>query len=246
MSRESKFHKLIEKQNTEEKEALWKRLESRIESEREFDNIESEGEVLVMSRSRTDTTRRNILIIVAAFMAVVLALCVTLFVLKPFNSNSAENGDNKNEIENPEDKRFCDFNDYYTEATNIKLKDYALNNNKELLYFDYYEETAYYADTQYILKETGEVICLFEEIYDSNYADINLYVTDDRTEVDITKPFDNHCIKDTVINSVKIKYNIEPEKSYAKFTYNGHRYYLSVEDAPEEGYILKLVETLLN
>ena len=71
-------------------------------------------------------------------------------------------------------------------------------------------------------------------------------MTDDRTEVDVTKPFDNYCIKDTVINSVKIKYNIEPEKSYAKFTYKGHRYYLSVEDAPEDGYILGLVETLLN
>ena len=160
MSRASKFHKLIEEQNPEEKKALWKRLESRIESEREFDNIESEGEVLVMSRSRTDTTRRNILIIVAAFMAVVLALCVTLFVVKPFNSNSAEDGDNKNEIEKPDDKRYCTVNDYSTEISKITIKQYAADNNLELLYFDYYEQSEYYADTQYVLSETQEVICL--------------------------------------------------------------------------------------
>ena len=45
MSRESKFHKLIEKQNTEEKEAFWKKLESRLESERDIDNVECGGEV---------------------------------------------------------------------------------------------------------------------------------------------------------------------------------------------------------
>ena len=244
MSRESKFHKLIEKQNTEEKEAFWKKLESRLESERDIDNVECGGEVLVMSKSRTNTTRRNLLIVVAVFMALALAICLTFFIVKPFDKTAGE--DSKNEIEKPDDKRYCTVNDYSTEISKITIKQYAADKNLELLYFDCYEESEYYADTQYILKETREVICLFEEIYDSNYADINLYVTDDRTEVDVTKPFDNYCIKDTVINSVKIKYNIEPEKSCAKFTYKGHRYYLSVEDAPEDGYILGLVETLLN
>lgn len=246
MSRASKFHKLIEEQNPEEKKALWKRLESRIESECEFDNIESEGEVLVMSRSRTDTTRRNILIIVAAFMAVVLALCVTLFVVKPFNSNSAEDGDNKNEIEKPDDKRYCTVNDYSTEISKITIKQYAADNNLELLYFDYYEQSEYYADTQYVLSETQEVICLQEEMYDMNYAHINLYVTDDRTELDILKSFDIYYSSTMEIGSVKIDYSINATISYARFTYKKHVYNLIVSDAPEEGYILKLVETLLN
>lgn len=201
MSRESKFHKLIEKQNTEEKEAFWKKLESRLESERDIDNVECGGEVLVMS---------------------------------------------KNEIEKPDDKRYCTVNDYSTEISKITIKQYAADKNLELLYFDYYEQSEYYADTQYVLSETQEVICLQEEMYDMNYAHINLYVTDDKTELDVLKSFENHYGSMTEINSVKISYGDNDGTSYAKFTFKKHVYYINVQDAPEDGYILGLLETLLN
>lgn len=244
MSRESKFHKLIEKQNTEEKEAFWKKLESRLESERDIDNVECGGEVLVMSKNRTNTTRRNLLIVVSVFMALALAICLTFCIVKPFDKTAGE--DSKNEIEKPDDKRYCTVNDYSTEISKITIKQYAADKNLELLYFDYYEQSEYYADTQYVLSETQEVICLQEEMYDMNYAHINLYVTDDKTELDVLKSFENHYGSMTEINSVKISYGDNDGTSYAKFTFKKHVYYINVQDAPEDGYILGLLETLLN
>lgn len=50
MSKERDFHRLIENQNREKKDAMWKKLESRLEDE--IDNVESCGEVLVLSKNR--------------------------------------------------------------------------------------------------------------------------------------------------------------------------------------------------
>ncbi len=246
MSRESKFHKLIEKQNAEEKEAFWKKLESRLESERDIDNIECDGEVLVMSKNRTNTTRRNLLIVVAVFMALALAICLTFFIVKPFNNGSAEN-DNKNEIENPEDKRFCTENDYRILVTDVTVKKYSAVNNLGLLYFDVYDEVDFYTTAEYRLNETQELVCLCEEFLSLDDTYVLLYITDDKTEIFDTKAI-NSVTNETEMNGVKVKYGKINEQYCASFDYKGNSYSLKVSDVPTDGnnYVLGLAETLLN
>ncbi len=250
MSRESKFHKLIEKQNTEEKEAFWKKLESRLESESDIDNIECDGEVLVMSKNRTNTTRRNLLIVVSVFMALALAICLTFFIVKPFDKTAEE--DSKNEIENPEDKKFCTENDYRILVTDVTVKKYSAVNNLGLLYFDVYDEVEFYTTAEYRLNKTQELVCLCEEFLSLDDTYILLYITDDKTEIFDTKTI-NSVSNETEIKGVKVRYGKVNEQYCASFDYKGNSYSLKVRDYPSDwensfgnNYVLGLVETLLN
>lgn len=232
MSKERDFHRLIENQNREKKDAMWKKLESRLEDE--IDNVESCGEVLVLSKNRNLSYVKYIAI--SCVVALFLGLTVFLIVNFGFKKDDGFIG-NAN--------RYCTVNDYYEIETLTTVKQYNIENGKNFLFFDFYDFTEYVSDTQFKLNETDEVICLHEEIVAAGGAIISLYITDNRTELDILDKFSTSCINNDVVSSIDVSWGSEFGLAYAKFEYANYNYYFSV-DVVEQDYILQLVELLLN
>lgn len=237
MSKDRNFHKLIEEQDKEKKNLVWRKIQNQIADGEDDLNIQNYGEVAALSKSNTKI--RLILISATVF----LALAVVIFLVIFFNYNQ----NNEDFIKNPNDEfRYCTVNDYYLEVTNENLKQYKEKNNLNLLYFDFYDVTEYFADTQYKLNDTNEVICLYEEIYDENFAFINLFITDNKTDLDAVKFIINASNKQTEINSVNINYGVDLNIICANFEYGGYKYYLSVDyEQSEEQYLLNLLTQLL-
>ncbi len=232
MSKERDFHRLIENQNREKKDAMWKKLESRLEEE--IDNVESCGEVLVLSKNRNLSYVKYIAI--SCVVALFLGLTVFLIVNFGFKKN---NGfiDNEN--------RYCTVNDYYEIETLTTVKQYNIENGKNFLFLDFYDFTEYVSDTQFKLNDTDEVICLHEEIVDADGAIISLYITDNRTDLDVLQSFTSICVEKIYVDSLEIKWGSDMGIASVKFEYGNYNYYFSV-DVVEQDYILQLVELLLN
>lgn len=232
MSKERDFHRLIENQNREKKDAMWKKLESRLENE--IDNVESCGEVLVLSKNRNLSYVKYIAI--SCFVALFLGLTVFLIVNFGFKKDDGFI-DNEN--------RYCTFNDYYKQETVTTIKQYNIENNTDLLFFNFYDFTEYYSCSQYKLNETDEVICLHEEIVAADGAIISLYITDNRTDLDVLQSFTSICVEKIYVDSLEIEWGSDIGIASAKFEYANYNYYFSV-DVVEQDYILQLVELLLN
>ena len=228
MSKEQDFHRLIEQQDTERKEELWKRIESQTE---EVDDVSNSCNTLAKTRKNV-INNKNLLIISSVFLLVAVLTLVTV-ILIPKN----------NEIDN---LRYCKDGDYYIIKSDITLKQYANQNNLDILYFDWYDEIDYFEEQQFKLNDTDEVICLQEEIIDINGIYLLFYVTDDKTELDLLSIFSDLCIETTTIGATEVKRSINSRDSYAMFAYNGYRYYLKAEEVIEQDYVLSLVNDLLN
>lgn len=239
MSQDKDFRKLIESQDEEQKELLWNKIQVRMSAEEDKVNTENDGGVLILSKSKDFINRKIILITSICLLIVaglILGLCLGL------NRNGLDDVID----DSPNENRYCVVGEYYSVNTVISIKQYALENNKDLLYFDIYDEIEYYDDIQYKLNDTNEVICLYEELYDTNFAFINVFITDNRTDLDAVQAVSEGCIQTTEINSVKVDWGAEFSFGYAKFEYNGYRYYLCVEYEQAEDYVLHLVQELLN
>ena len=139
MSKERDFHRYIENQNREEKDAMWKKLESRLEEE--SDNAENCGEVLVLSKNRSFSYVKYVAI--SCIVALFLGLTVFLIVNYGFKKN-----DGFIDTEN----RYCTFNDYYKQETVTTIKQYNIENNTDFLFFDFYDFTEYYSCSQFKMK----------------------------------------------------------------------------------------------
>lgn len=230
MSKERDFHRLIEEQNPEEKERVWKKIESRIESER--DNVEGGGEVIVLSKSKRYGLIRNVAICCLAALFFGVAVFLILRFTLPENDGFIA-----------DDRRYCTVNDYHKVDTDVTVKQYAFENGKNILYFDIYGVSEYYCDSRYLLNGTDEVICLLEEIVDEAGAYISFYVTDDRTDIDFLDSYSSNCYNQTSVNSVTVEWGSVNDASMAKFQYGGYCYYISVDVG--EDYVLQLVHALL-
>lgn len=229
MSKEYEFHKLIEQQNEDEKRAMWNKIN--LSSETAEEEVVSDGEVLIVANS---LKLKSILVILSCSFLFIIVLFLGLFF-----------GLKKKPLDNI---RYCDRSEYYIFDTEVTIKQYGESNKLNILYFDIYEESLYYSDKQYRLNTTDEVICLNEELLDSTNAFITFYVTDNRTEIDLLKAISEICNQESYINETKINWGYDDNVAiaYAKFEYNDFNYFLSVEEAISDDYILELVEHLLS
>lgn len=235
MSLEDDFHKLIENQDKETKQRLWKKIELDIKDKE--DAVETDGEVLVLSKGKNFFNKRNFLISLFVFLAFILALLLTInfTVWNPLGDKIIPDIGN----------RYCTINDYNSEEVTVNIGQYSAENNLNILHFNYeaYEPVV---DTHYKLKDTAEVVCIQEELIALQETYIIMFVTDNKTDIDVVQSVLSYCDKNEAVSSVSVKYGGGVSSSYANFEYNGYHYYLNVMDAPTENYILELIESLLN
>ena len=151
MSKERKFHELIEQQNREEKDAVWARLQQK-EAERE-----QEKPVSALPKARSFSWRKWVPIVASSLFAVVIGAFATWEFLSLKNTG---NEDNKG--------RYFTGQSYETVEVQYTLKEYAQEIGASLLYFDWYAEAEDLKNYAWQLKDTQEIICFQEEIIDIN------------------------------------------------------------------------------
>ena len=222
MSRERKFHELIEEQNREEKDAVWAKIQQRDEP------------ISVSPKARSFSWRKWTPILASSLAVVMIGGFATWGFLSWQNK---PNGDNKG--------RYFTSQSYETMGTQNTLKDYAQAIGKNLLYFDWYEETDYFKDKVWQLKDSLEIICFQEEIVDVNSGCIvYIYVMESDTEIEGFSR-DMETDKKTEIKEVQVEWRYFRFSANANFVYEDYKYYLRVDEPIDENYILDLVAELL-
>ena len=228
MSRERKFHELIEQQNREEKDAVWAKLQQK-EAERE-----EEKPVSTLPKARSFSWRKWTPILASSLIAVVIGGFATRGFL---SLNDGKNNDNKG--------RYFNSQSYEIVDTQRTIKDYAMETGENLLYFDWYAETDHLQDQVWQLKDTQEIICYNEEIIDVNTGcPVYLFVIQADIEIENFSA-DEETDKKSEVKEVQIDWSYTKFKSNAKFIYEDYSYYLRLEEPIDENHILDLVEELL-
>lgn len=227
MSKERKFHELIEQQNREEKDAVWAKIQQR-EMERQKE------ESPVSSKTQSFSWRKWAPIVASSLVVVVIGGFATWGFLSLKDGN---NNDNKG--------RYFTSQSYETVEVQYTLKEYAQEIGKNLLYFDWYAETDYLKDQVWKLNDTQEIICFQEEIIDINSGcRLYIYVTEADTKIeDFSR--DMETDEKSEIKKVQIDWRYSRFGTCANFVYEDYKYYLRVEEPIDENYILDLVEELL-
>lgn len=229
MSKEQKFHKLIEQQDIETKRALWERIEEQLNSEGDRE-IKSDGNAFIISQKK-----RLLAIRLAIVLTAVLALAAVISIILVVKLKSTA----------VDDIRFCNEGDYYWIDSELNIKQYSQQNGINLSYFDWYEEIEYFADKQFKLYGSDEVICLYEELFDVNDVYIKYYIIDNKIEMDILKSYADLCTQSSSVNSINVNWGQDLSEAYAFFEFKEHKYYLIIEDAAYNEYILELINYLI-
>ncbi len=225
---EEQFHQEIEAGNQEEKQAAWEKLKIRLGLE-DLGDLPSQGSVSARKK-RVLPWKRIAGICASAAAVVVVSVCAGVHFLQP-----AETGE-----------RFCTQEDYYFQAAEMSLQEYAQSIEKDLLYFDWYSVTEYYDAVVYYLKDGEEVICYREDFLSPNvFATVRLHVTDNKTKLDTLTSYEEFCAQEGIISETAILLGHSGAKSKAYWEYEGYRYYLEVSNVPDENYIVGLIEELL-
>lgn len=228
MKKEQEFHELIEQQDEQNKRILWNKIKTRIDNEIAVETQSSD--VLVMKKSKL-FGNRNVLVAVAIVLAVAIAATgILLWKLLP----------NKDSI------RYCQTGDYFVEESALTIQQYAQENNIKLLYFDCYDEWDYIGELHYKLNDSDEIVCIQEEIVDSEGVMLTFYVTDNLTDMDFLDSFVAVCRETKQIMSTTIYWHEGMQEANALFEYQGFNYYIKAEGDFAQGYILDLVQLLFD
>ena len=131
----------------------------------------------------------------------------------------------------------------------MTLKDYFVEYQVNVVYLDWYDVAGEYFNTAYKLKETEEIVCFHETLTDEYWNYVNLYVTDNKTEIDLLSNFNLTTEDKSIINDITVSYMINKDVSYSKFEYQNYRYFIEINfvytDLDYTEHTFNIVEQLL-
>lgn len=208
---DNKIHDLIEQGNAERKQESWEQIEGNLYFDGEEEPRHNGGGTLAVVRSK------KFIACACAVFAVLVAL-ILFFALY-------EHDDGNDEL------RFYSSDEYSATFTSVTLKEYAEQNGLDILYFDWYE-SGYFFDAVFTLKDSDEILCYREEIYDDElYNIIVLFVVEEDTELDFFEVIELVCSTAYESSSgVTVMWGGDSSCVYAHFEYNGFKYYLQIDD----------------
>ena len=228
MSKERKFHELIEQENREEKDAVWAKIQQK-EGERQK-NAPAHASI----KARSFSWRKWTPVAASSLVAVMIVGFATWGFL---SWNNRPNDDNKG--------RYFNSQSYEIVNTQNTLKEYAQEIGENLLYFDWYQEADFLEDYAWQLKDTQEIICFQEEIIDIN-TDCMIYMFVIQADIEIENFLAaEETDRKSEINGFEIDWRYTRFRACANFVYEYYAYYVRVEEPIDENYILDLVEELL-
>ena len=221
MAKKRSIHELIEEQEPEAKQRMWEEVRQRIAQE------DILGEDI---STRKKFSWKKFATIAASF---VLVLGISLFSVFYFMPQE--------ELKS----RYCTQDDYTMQPVEETIKQHSKSLQKNWLYLDWYEYAESVINVAYYLNDTGEEICYYEEILNGETGDfVKIYITDNRTDIDVLERIKEVCINSKEISEQIIKYNSLLMKACAFFEYQGYRYYLELSQPMTETAILDIVEEL--
>ncbi len=224
MSREDKIHEIIENQDLEQKWATWEKVKAKLAA----DGIDiTQKAPSAATTAKKSLGRKGILAISLAVVLVLTGVLVPVLVTHEF-------------------VRYCTLNDYYTVETIQHICDYASQNSKSILCLTWDNGAEYILGQQFILKENDKIIGLYEEGANGDGFVTKYWVINKKYELDFLDNFKSICENKTSINDTVISYGSSSESIYAMFKHKGYTYHLQVNDAPNEEYILTMVQKLFD
>ena len=244
MSKERKFHQLIEDMDREEKNRVWQAIKAQEEQ-----NQPNSEPVIPQKVSRRMFLQRAI-----AVASIILVLGGGIFAVMKLLPNDSLQPGNTGDIQisnsgsgsTENENRYCSSDSYSMVETEKTLKDLVTFEGKSFLYFDWYDVTDYCSDGIYQLNDSEEIIGYSEEIIDINTGSlVTIRIISSEYQLQHLELFEN--IDSAVhINDIQIDWKTVKNTSYAKFKYGGYDYYITLEYPMESDAILDLIQELLN
>ena len=224
MSEEKKFRKLIQNHDVENRDKILNELKAACPQYFAAEKTE-----------KRKSSKRKFMAVFLPVGAVAACLAITLPIVLP----------KKNEPES--NIRTFSSHDYSIKEYNQNIKEYAQANNKNILYFDWYDSSDYYKTECYEENKTKEVLSLKEYIVHGDTGEaVELQFTDINTIIDVLEDLETHCIYEYVSNTVQIKWAVDDISLNGVFEYGDYRYFVTLERNTDENRLFELVESLIN
>lgn len=127
------------------------------------------------------------------------------------------------------------------------VRDYAVENNLDLLYIDWYDNADEIHTKLYINKDDKvDISFLQETIVNSRSGSIvDLYIMKQNIEVDSMVRYEKQCDKNTTIKGLAVNWNYNKPYGVAYFNYEGYKYYIILEDISDKSVINDAVEDMI-
>ena len=249
MSKEKKFHQLIEEQNQEEKAKAWEKIQEKM--------AEASHDLPVVVENKTSNVRPkwNWRKAVALGTAIV-ALGVSVFAVMEFiptgditvDEFSSENiqVETSDDDSSQNDNRYCTAEQYTSSTIDKTLKQYAQETGKNIRYFDWYDTTEEVGNYIYTLDETNEIICYRENIINPETGDsLTLYVIEKNIDMDFLQWNDGGAENVYTFNQVDIVWSFDVLSARATFEFADYKYNILLTEPMEEDDILEYAKLLL-
>ncbi|MDE7164708.1 MAG: hypothetical protein K2O04_04710 [Clostridiales bacterium] len=230
MREEHKLNKAIEQDGVDTQSEILEELKRRYPQYVEQSN-----------KKQTSARKRGFAFISAiAAAAVCVAVIVPCAVLLPNRNSGTDNGGKDN-------IRYCAQTEYRAlYDVEYTIGEYRENNNRNFLYFDWYEFGEDCNTVCYVSKADNEVLCLEENIY--------LPTSEEFVQISLTKTnvylsmFDvvfADCNSEYMVDNHTVKWVVNEAKARCIFEDGGYRYFIQVEPTKDENRLFELVEKLL-
>ena len=231
MSKERKFHELIEQQSREEKDRVWAKIK-----QADVNNVPEVQE----SHKKFISWQKIVFACVASIVVMASVFLVPYLLPKNITIDNSSGDSSSSGI--LEETRYCDSNMYTLTSLDKTFK--QLGNG--LLYLDWYDITDYYATSVYRLKDTTEDIGFYEEIIDVNTGSLialhNIYSGYNLESLQMYAST-NQVVE---INGIDINWGYTVKYSYANFEYGEYKCFVVVEYPMSEDCILDILNELLS
>lgn len=226
MSKESDFRKMIHNEEDPVRDKIWSNIKGEMYSG--TDVLESQGDTVAVSKTFNKT--KFWLWTMGIFLLFVGGVLTTYFVWGHFQVPQI---------------RYCTINEYHIEETDQTIKEYSAEKNNAFSYIDWYDESGYVYVQQFKLNENDEIICVYEQAVMENDIFCNLYVTDNKTEIDVLSFYTTACSQQSKLSQTNVEWNISSTVSYAMLEYQQNKYYLEIEGNISQDYLFNLINRLI-
>ena len=219
-------HRYIEEQSFEAKENLRKKTEEKL-------GFSLSQETEYSFEKKAKKTQKFF----AVFATTACIVC--LLIALPFIF--------RDDTELGKEMRYCKEEDYTWIWSDCNIKDYNQRYEKNLLYINLYERASEVTTQIYVSKNDEKDIIFFYEMLflEDTYDEIDLYITDNRTTVDILVGIEDSCKKSNYINEVLVRWMCADDSGKIVFEYKGYKYFITLEFLVEENDIMELVGYML-
>lgn len=197
-----------------------------------YEKIHEQVEASIVKHAQAKKLRKKLF---AGIMSVAAVLIVTLAIVLPI-------------VLQPQDDiiRYSDADTLSYETLNCNLKEYYEVNKLSLLYLDWYDFAEGLITTRYyeVGKESNTVY-LRETIIDGDGYVIELSVMKRNIIVDSLEILFEQPLTQSIGN-VQITYILNRDLGFAKFEYEGYKYYLKINDEITLDFLVKTIESMFN